>query len=104
VFLGAGDYGAVSGTGTITYTDGTTQSFSLAFNDWYTDAPQSGGTLVASAHVNSPTGPGTHVSGVYSATVPVASGKTVASVTLPAISSGVAVGTPAMHIFAIGIG
>jgi beta-glucosidase-like glycosyl hydrolase len=104
VFLGAGDYGAVSGTGTITYTDGTTQSFSLAFNDWYTDAPQSGGTLVASAHVNSSTGPGTHVSGVYSATVPVASGKTVASVTLPAISNGVAVGTPAMHIFAIGIG
>jgi beta-glucosidase len=104
VFVGASDYGATTGTGTITYTDGTTQSFSLRLNDWYTDAPQSGGTLVASAHSNSSTGPGTHVSGLYSATVPLTSGKTVASVTLPAISNGVAVNVPAMHIFAIGIG
>ena len=104
VFLGASDYGATTGTGTITYTDGTTQSFSLTFNDWYNDSPQSGGTLVASAHINNTTGPGPHVSGLYSATVPLTSGKTVASVTLPAISTGVAIGTPAMHIFDIGIG
>ncbi len=104
VFVGASDYGSSTGTGTITYTDGTTQSFGLTFNDWYSDAPQAGGTLVASAYANSSTGPGTHVSGIYSATVPLTSGKTVASVTLPAISNGVAVGTPAMHIFAIGIG
>jgi beta-glucosidase len=104
VFLGAGDYGTVTGAGTITYTDGTTQSFNLTFADWYADAPQSGGTLVATTHLNSASGPQTHQVGVYSATFQLASGMTVASVTLPAISNGVAVGTPAMHIFAIGIG
>ena len=103
VFLGAADYGTASGTGTITYADGTTQSFSLTFADWYADAPQAGGTLVATSHVNTSGGPGTQQAGIYSATVELQSGKTVASVTLPAVSSGVAIGTTAMHIFAIGL-
>ena len=34
-FLGAGDYGTASGTGAITYTDGTVQPFSLTFADWW---------------------------------------------------------------------
>ena len=37
-FLGAGAFGAASGTGTITYTDGSTQSFSIAMADWYNNA------------------------------------------------------------------
>jgi len=104
VFLGSGDFGAASGTGTITYTDGTTQSFTLTLNDWYDNAPQTGGTLVASTHLNTSTGPGTHEVGVYSASVTLQQGKTVQSVTLPAISSGIIQGVNAMHIFAIGIG
>jgi hypothetical protein len=102
-FLGAADYGTASGTGTITYTDGTTQAFSLTFADWYGDAPQAGGTLVATSHTNTSGGPGTQKVGIYSATVQLQSAKTVASVTLPAVSSGVATGTTAMHIFAIGL-
>ncbi|HZC51089.1 MAG TPA: glycoside hydrolase family 3 C-terminal domain-containing protein, partial [Mycobacterium sp.] len=33
--LGAGDYGTASGTATITYSDGTSQSFPLSFADWW---------------------------------------------------------------------
>jgi beta-glucosidase len=104
VFLGAGDYGTATGTGTITYTDGTTQSFGLSFADWYNNTPQAGGTLVATSHINNSAGPQTHLVGAYSATVQLQAGKTVASVTLPVISYGVATGTTAMHIFAMGVG
>src|SRR4029077_653097 len=41
-FLGSGGCGAASGTGTITYTDGSTQQFSLAMADWYNNAPVAG--------------------------------------------------------------
>ena len=103
-FIGAGDFGSAAGTGTVTYTDGTAQSFDLSLADWYNDAPQAGGTLVATTHWNTSAGPGTHQVGVYSASVPLQAGKTVQSVTLPAVSSSVVRGTTAMHIFSIGIG
>ena len=41
---------------------------------------------------------------VYYASVPLESGKTVRSVTLPTVSSGVGNGVNAMHIFAIAVG
>jgi hypothetical protein len=103
-FIGSGDFGSAAGTGTVTYSDGTAQTFNLSLGDWYNDAPQAGGTLVATTHWNTSTGPGTHMVGVYSASVPLQAGKTVQSVTLPAVSSGVVQGTAAMHIFSIGIG
>ena len=104
ILLGAGDFGSPSGMGTVTYTDGTTQSFNLALADWYNDAPQAGGTLIASTLWNDSAGPSTHQVGIYSASVPLQPGKTVQSVTLPAVSSGVAAGTVAMHISTMGIG
>lgn len=103
-FLVSGDFGSAAGTGTVTYTDGTTQSFDLTLGDWYNNAPQTGGTLVATTHWNTSAGPGTHQVGVYSASVPLQAGKTVQSVTVPAVSSGVVQGTTAMHIFSMGIG
>jgi hypothetical protein len=104
VFLGSSDFGTGSGTGTVTYTDGTSQLFTLTLADWYNNAPQAGGTLVASTHWNTSTGPGTHIVGMYSASVPLDSSKTVQSVTLPAVSTGVTRGSVAMHIFALGAG
>jgi beta-glucosidase-like glycosyl hydrolase len=104
VFLGAADFGSATGTGTINYTDGTTQSFTLTLADWYDDAPQPGGSLVGSTHYNTSAGPGTHVVGVYAASVQLKRGKAVQSVMLPAVSTGVVSGVTAMHIFAIGIG
>ena len=41
---------------------------------------------------------------VYFASVPLQPGKTVASVTLPTVSSGAGNGVTAMHIFAIATG
>ena len=41
-FLGAAGFGAASGTGTITYTDGSTQTYSISMADWYNNAPVAG--------------------------------------------------------------
>jgi beta-glucosidase len=107
-FLGAAGFGEATGTGTITYTDGTTQSFSLSMPDWYNNAAEPGdGAQVADTTSSWNFASSTQTShpvSVYFASVPLAAGKTVASVTLPAISSGVGNGVNAMHIFAIATG
>jgi len=41
-FLGASTFGTQSGTGTITYSDGSTRSFTLTFADWYALGMQPG--------------------------------------------------------------
>ncbi len=46
-FLGAATYGPISGTATITYTDGSTQSFTLGFTDWATSTLSFGNTIAA---------------------------------------------------------
>jgi hypothetical protein len=105
-FLGSGAFGAASGTGTITYTDGSTQSFSLVMADWYNNAPVSGdqlATTTSSWNFSSSTQT-PHPVSVYFASVPLQAGKTVASVTLPTVSSGVGNGVTAMHIFAMATG
>jgi len=102
-FLGAGDFGTATGTGTVTYTDGTTQKFTLTLADWYANKAAPGTTIVATT----PSWNGSsshHPVSVYGATIPLQSGKTVEAVTLPDVSSGVGTNVNAMHIFAIGIG
>jgi beta-glucosidase len=105
-FLGAAGFGAASGTGTITYTDGTTQSFGLVMADWYNNAAVAGdevATTTSSWNSASSTQV-KHPVSIYFASVPLAAGKKVASVTLPTVSSGVGNGVNAMHIFAMAIG
>ena len=46
-FLISASYGPASGTGTITYTDGSTQSYTLTAPDWFSTSPPSGGAVVA---------------------------------------------------------
>ncbi|MGH3407863.1 MAG: glycoside hydrolase family 3 C-terminal domain-containing protein, partial [Streptosporangiaceae bacterium] len=84
-FLGSGGFGTQSGPVTITYADGTTQTATLSFADWYADSAVSGGTVVATVPWNQAPGTtlGPHQVSVYSATLPLDAGKTVASVTLP---------------------
>ena len=94
-FLGTADFGKQTATGTITYTDGTTQTFTLTYPDWFADsATGTNDQLVATGVLNG-TFAGTHV-GVYAAEVPLDSGKTVAAVTLPNDSD--------MHVFAMNAG
>ena len=105
-FLGAAGFGSASGTGTITYTDGTTQTYSLSMADWYNDAAVAGGEIAnTSSSWNFSSSTQTpHPVSVYYESVPLESGKTVASVSLPIISTGVGDNVNAMHIFAIAVG
>jgi beta-glucosidase len=105
-FLGAGAFGAASGTGTITYTDGSTQSYSLVMADWYNNAPVAGdelATTTTSWNFSSSTQV-THPVSIYFASVPLAAGKTVASVTLPTVSASAGNGITALHVFAVAVG
>jgi beta-galactosidase GanA len=103
-FLGAGNSGNPSGTGTVYYTDGSTQTFKLQFDDfWYTPGPEN--TVVASTpYVNSPTGAYGHTVYIFYAHVPVDSSKQVMAVGLPAISASSAGHVTAMHIFSVAVG
>ncbi|SDM81667.1 glycoside hydrolase family 3 C-terminal domain-containing protein [Actinacidiphila guanduensis] len=104
-FLGTANNGTASGTGTITYTDGTTQSFSLAFSDWWDNAPAAGGdTLVKLPYLNQNGGKVDQPVSVYGVTVPIQAGKTIDYLTLPNISQGTGNNQTAMHIFAIAVG
>ncbi len=105
-FLGAANNGTVTGAGTVTYTDGSTQPFTLSLADWWANTAVGSGDIAATMpYINNQNG--THITrkvSVYYASVPLQAGKTVAYVTLPDISQGVGNGQPAMHIFAMGIG
>ena len=101
-FLVSGSYGPASGTGTITYTDGSTQSYTLNAPDWFSTTPPSGGAVAVSSAYQNRQGNTTYAGtgDIFSETVTLTAGKTIASVTLPpggALTSG----TPAVHVFAI---
>jgi beta-glucosidase len=114
-FLLSGTHGTSTGTGTITYTDGTTQSFTLVADNWTVAAvgvpgPFSGNggddILAVSANWNPTDSPdGDYQVAVFGYTVPVNPAKTVASVTLPAtLGGGDGSGLQTAHIFAMAVG
>ena len=104
-FLGAATSGPSSGTIMVTYTDGSTQTFTLAFSDWTLNGGRStilpGDSIaVQMSYRNTPTGQQTnHPTYVFLTSVTLAAGKTVKSINLP---SSVSQGT--MHVFAISTG
>jgi beta-glucosidase len=101
--LGAGQNGTATGTITVNYTDGTSQSFTLNMADWYADAPAAGDQLVTTTSSWNQSSPsGTHPVSIYFASVPLQSGKTVASVTLPSLPGSF--GQTEMHVFAMATG
>jgi beta-glucosidase len=103
--LGAGDYGTASGTATITYTDGSSQSFPLSYADWWANAPTAGDDILTSVpYINQPTGRQNQRVSIYYASLPLAAGKTPQYLTLPNVSQGAVAGATAMHIFAVAIG
>ncbi|HEX4704990.1 MAG TPA: hypothetical protein VH352_22870 [Pseudonocardiaceae bacterium] len=101
-FLVSASFGPASGSGAVTYTDGTTQNYTLTVPDWFSTTPPSGGTLAVSSAYQNRQGNTTFAGSgnIFAVTVPLAAGKTVASVTLPA-GGALATGTPAVHVFAI---
>ena len=103
--LGAGDYGDASGVGTILYTDGTTQQFTLDFPDWWSNTAPSGGDILASfPYIHNNGGNYNQKVSIYYQGIPLQSGKTVQYVTLPNLSQQAIQGSTAMHIFAAAIG
>jgi hypothetical protein len=92
-FLGSATNGPQVGTATITYTDGTTQTFPLGFNDWAVSSPLRYGNAVALTmqYRNTPQGKHTLKNYMYYTQVTLTAGKTVASLTLPKNSN--------IHIF-----
>jgi beta-galactosidase GanA len=104
VFVGASNSGSPTANGTVVYTDGTSQTFSLTLDDfWY--APSAANQVVASMpYLNSPGGRYNQTVYVFSDAVPIDPSKSVAAVVLPGVSSGPAGHSLAMHIFALGVG
>jgi beta-glucosidase len=107
-FLGASNNGTASGTGTIVYTDGTTQTFALGFADWWSGSAIPGTSIAATTpYLNN--GPNSSRQNqtvhVYYASVPLDPSKTVQSVVLPDVTANGAVAQiTALHVFAIGVG
>ncbi|HEV3173339.1 MAG TPA: glycoside hydrolase family 3 C-terminal domain-containing protein [Actinocrinis sp.] len=98
-FLGAAANGQSSGTATITYTDGTTQQFTLGFGDWAGTTPYPGSQVaVTSAYGNTSSGTSPWKASVFYDAVTLQTGKTVQSVTLPSA------GSSPLHVFAATIG
>jgi len=104
-FVGASAFGATSGSGTILYTDGTTQTYALALADWWSTTPSQGSDIAATTpYLNNGGGQQNQNVHIYAATVDLQPGKTVQALTLPHVSDGVVDHQVAMHIFSVGIG
>jgi hypothetical protein len=102
-FLLSASYGPATGSGTITYTDGSTSSYSITSPDWFSTTAPTGGTVAISSAYQNRQGNTTYAGSgnIFAVTVPLTAGKTVASVTLPP-GGALASGTAALHIFALG--
>jgi glycosyl hydrolase family 76 len=97
--MGSATNGPSSGTLTIAYTDGTTQTATLGFTDWTSGTSSFGnGTAATMSYRNSVGGTSQQIATkVYTTNIALQPGKTVASVTLP---NGANQGE--LHIFTLG--
>jgi predicted alpha-1,2-mannosidase len=106
-FLGASFGGSAAGTGTITYSDGSTRPFTLGFSDWTLSGgaakPSYGNQIVATTdHHFTSQGKKMQRTYLFYAAVSLEAGNTVQSVTLPtADGQG---GQGEMHVFAMAFG
>jgi beta-glucosidase len=102
--IGAGDYGSPTGDAIVTYTDGTTESHTVSFADWWANAAAGGDILTTVPYINTSAGQQNQPVSLYYAPIPLQAGKTVQYLTLPDVSDGANSGTAAMHIFTVAIG
>jgi len=103
--LGSSSNGGSQATIVINYTDGTSSTETVSFNDW-AGGPGNGDTAVATMpYRNSVSGSSQTLNMyVYATTVPLNASKTIASVVFPDVSNNIGVGITAMHIFAVATG
>lgn len=109
--LGASSGTDESGAGTIEYTDGTIEPYTLTLDNWFNQPDSSSNVVIATTtYVNDSTGSGnggvvgqrSHQAHVFAVSIPLEPGKTVASVTLPTVAT--LPGVYPMHVFALGLG
>ncbi|WP_405688070.1 glycoside hydrolase family 3 C-terminal domain-containing protein [Streptomyces sp. NBC_01387] len=104
-FVGASAFGSASGSGTITYTDGTTQRYALTLADWWSKTASPGSDIAAGLpYLNNSGGQSQQPVNIYAATVDLLPGKTVQAVTLPNVSSSATDKVLAMHLFSVAVG
>lgn len=95
----------VSGTASVTYTDGSTSSFTLAAGDYYYNQPATGNTLFTKmAYRNTPGGKGNGPFSLFESTIPIDGARQVAYVTLPQRPAYTDGKTPGLLVLAIGVG
>jgi hypothetical protein len=101
-FLVSAGWGPATGTGEILYTDGTAQSYTVTSPDWFSTTPPDGGAVAVNSLYQNRPGNTTynHTADIFSVTVPLDPGKTVAAVLLPAVGT-LASGSPSLHVFAV---
>jgi beta-glucosidase len=103
--LGATSYGTASGTATVTYSDGSTQSFTLTLTDWWSGTPAPGTDVAGTfGYLNTPQGRRTQTVHLYAVSIVLRPGLVPRHLTLPDIGASAVAGQPAMHIFAVTTG
>jgi beta-glucosidase len=110
VVMGASSGTHESGAGMIEYTDGTVQPYTITLDNWFNPANTPSTTTITTAYVNDSTGSGNngivghrdHKAYVFAVSIPLQSGKTVSSITLPMVAT--LPGVFPMHVFALGLG
>ncbi|HEY4024598.1 MAG TPA: fibronectin type III domain-containing protein [Pseudonocardiaceae bacterium] len=102
--LATASFGLATGTGQVTYSDGTSQSVTLSVPDWYATPPGGSNIAFTGGYRNRPGNvQQTHQTTVFYLNVPLDPTKTVTGIVLPNIGA-VASATPALHVFAMNIG
>jgi hypothetical protein len=101
-FLVTSTYPA-SGTGTVNYSDGTTQSYTLSVPNWEGTPPDGADPVITLPYRNGPNGRDDRQVHVYYAGVSLDASKTVKSVQLPNVGGEVGVNVPALHVFAVAL-
>jgi beta-glucosidase len=97
VITGAAHNGEGTGYLTATFTDGTTDTIPVDFQDWYSDAATGLSSIVATSPWNQPPGGiGPHDVSIYGEVYPLPAGKTLSYVTLPSVGN--------MVLFSVGTG
>jgi lysophospholipase L1-like esterase len=100
-FLVTGTAADASGSGTISYTDGSSQSYRLDAPDWY--GGPSDAMAVRTPRRNTPAGPSALNVKLYAVSVPLDARKRPAAVTLPTIAPAGGTPAPELHVFSLGL-
>jgi hypothetical protein len=105
-FVHLSTYGDATGDGTVHYTDGSSDAFTLASADYYYNRVPAGGEVIAQMSArHTQAGVDRRTVSLYASAVTIDPRKTVEAVTLPHVSDGLpSTGEPAMYVFSMAIG